>query len=106
MSLKTNTHSQRGRWERGRSLVGRGVFSPTLTQITNKLYGSIINIYWFYDAYNLCRFMSGRGHPDLRFFVMSISLNGALENSTLQKHYNLSYFSQKLFFNVKILKII
>ena len=100
-----NTYSQGSRaWERGRSPVSRGVLSPTLTQITNKLYGSIINIYWFYDAYNLCQFRSGRGHPDLRFFVMPIALNGALENGILQKHYNLTYFSRKLFFNVKILK--
>jgi len=43
-----------------------------------------------------------------RLFCLPILLNGALENSTLrnffkiQKHYNLTYFSQKLFFNVKI----
>ena len=41
-----------------------------------------------------------------RFHFIPMLLNGALENSTLQKHYNLSYFSQKLFFNVKILKIV
>ncbi len=71
-------------FKKWRSPVGRGVLSPTLTQITNKLYGSISNIYWSYNAYNLCRLVSGRGHPDLRLFVMPTSLNGALENSTLR----------------------
>jgi len=66
--------------KRGRSPVGRGILSPTLTQITNKFYGSIINIYWFYNTYNLCRLVSGRGHPDLRLFVIPTLLNGALGN--------------------------
>ena len=44
-----------------------------------------------------------------RDFYMPILFNGALENApygVLQnpKHYNLTYFSQKLFFNVKIVK--
>jgi len=95
-------HSQRGRWERGRSPVGRGVLSPTLTQIINKLYSLILNIYQFYNAYNLCRLVLGRGHPDLRLFVMRVFVNGVLENSTLQKHDNMPYFSHKLCFNVKI----
>ncbi len=44
-----------------------------------------------------------------RDFFVQILFNGALENSTLRdffknpKHYNLTHFSHKLFFNVKII---
>jgi hypothetical protein len=45
-----------------------------------------------------------------KLYFMLILFNGALENSTLRnsfqilKHYNLTYFSHKIFFNVKINK--
>jgi hypothetical protein len=45
-----------------------------------------------------------------RLSFIPILFNGALENSTLRnffqnpKHYNLTYFSHKIFFNVKINK--
>ena len=82
-------------------LVGRGVLSPTLAQITNKLYRSIsviyAYIYLFCNAFDLCRLMSDRGQSDLRLFVMP-------KWHSKQKHYSLTYFSHKLFFYVKITK--
>ena len=42
-------------------------------------------------------------HPT-GFYFMPILFNGALENSTLQKHDNLPYYLSLLFFNVKIEK--
>ena len=34
--------------------------------------------------------------------IFFMPIYGALKNSTLQKHYNLTYFSHNIFFNVKI----
>jgi len=71
-------------FKKWRSLVGRVALIPTLTQITNKIYGSISNIYWFYNACNLCRLVSGRGHPDLRLFVMPTLINRCVGKRTLR----------------------
>jgi len=105
MNLNSNMHSPRGRWERGRSPVGGDCYHTILNLIfTTKLYidnllevgAMAIAPYSFSDIKSLSAKL---------YFIPSL-LNGALENSTLQKHYNLPYFSQKLFFNVKILKIV
>jgi len=81
--------------------VGRTALCPTLAQITNKLYRSIsviyADIYLFYNAFDLCRLMSDRGQSDLRLFVIP-------KWHSKQKHYNLTCFSQKIFFYVKIIK--
>jgi len=79
----TETYVIEGK-EQGRSPVGRGVLSPTLTQMTNKLYGSILNIYCFYNTCNLCRLVSGRGHPDLRLFVMPTLIKRCVGKRTLR----------------------
>ena len=41
-------------------------------------------------------------YPNLKTDTFLMTIYCALENSTLQKHYNLTYFSQNIFFNVKI----
>jgi len=43
-------------------------------------------------------------YPNHKTDIFFMPIEGALENSTLREHYNLTYFSQKLFFNVKIIK--
>ncbi len=63
--------------------VGRVVLTPTQAQTTNKFNRSNKNQYA-----NICR---DRGNPTYGF----------LSNP---KYYNLTYLSQKLFFNVKILQ--
>jgi len=75
-------------WEQGQSPVGRDVLFPTLTQAIKqfKYLFVTLQINYKYRLFNLCRFLSGRGHPDLR------------------KHDNMPYFSQNIFLNVKILK--
>ncbi len=45
-----------------------------------------------------------RGLHPTDFYFLPILFNGALENSTLRKHYNLTSFLDLLFFNVKIPK--
>ena len=73
-----NTHFQARVWEQGRSPVGSDCYHP---------------------IYLNCK---------TDFFLMFII--GAMTNSTLRnyfqtlKHYNLTYLSHKIFFNVKILK--
>jgi len=111
MNLNSNMHSPRGRWERGRSPVGGDCYHTILNLIfTTKLYidnllevgAMAIAPYSFSDIKSLSAKL---------YFIPSL-LNGALENSTLrnffkiQKYYDLTCFSQKLFFNVKILKIV
>ena len=93
MDLNSNTHFQRGRWEQGRSPVGGDCYHTILNFIfTIKLY-----IYYL-----------------LEVGAMAIAPYGCFKN---QKHYNLhqrafprythgTYFLQKLFFNVKILRMI
>jgi len=41
-------------------------------------------------------------YPNLKTDTFFMTIYGALKNSTLQKHYNLTYFSHNIFFNVKI----
>jgi len=81
-------YSQEGAWERGRSQVGRDILFPTLTQTIKqfKYLFVTLHINYKYRLFNLCQLLSGRGHPDL------------------WKYYNLTYLSQKLFFNVKTTK--
>ncbi len=75
--------------------VGRVVLIPTQAQTTNNFNHSnknqYANIFDFIKAFYFANFCRDRGNP-----TYGISLN--------QKHYNLTYLSQKLFFNVKILK--
>jgi len=80
------------------NFVGRVVLIPTQAQTTNKFNRSnrsnknqYANIFDFIKAFYFAYFCRDRGNP-----TYGISLN--------QKHYNLTYLSQKLFFNVKILK--
>jgi len=42
-------------------------------------------------------------NSNLKTNTFFMAIYGALENSTLQKHYNMTYFSQNIFFNVKII---
>ena len=82
--INSNMHSQRGRWEQGRSPVG---CRPRLHRFNIYLFGFVGVV---------------RGLHPTDFYFMRILFNGALKNSTLQKHYNLTYFFLLLFFNVKI----
>ena len=97
--------------------VGRGtpkalpmvVLTPTKNQTTNKLNDSNQNKYA-----NICR---NRDIPTYgcfeafwrKFYFIQTQLNGAMAIAPYGfllnlKHYNLTYLSQKLFFNVKIVK--
>ncbi len=77
-----------------KSLVGYGFSLPSKP--------SLFNIGNF-DLLGLL--FVGRLKPyPTEFYFMRMFVNGVLENSTLQKHYNLTYFSQELFFNVKIIE--
>jgi hypothetical protein len=98
-------HSQRGRWEQGRSPVGRVALIPTLTYLLKYIivqwkfsYQFLINKKHLLYA-NSCR---DEGNPTYGFYFMRMFINGALENSTLQKYDNMPYFSHKLCFNVKM----
>ena len=95
--VSSNTHSQRGRWEQGRSPVGgdchhtilnlifkirfRFSFMPNVGAMAiapyglKKLHHSILSPFGFDGVV---------GDYTLRFYFMPISFNGALENSTLQ----------------------
>ena len=97
--------------------VGRGtpkafplvVLTPTKNQTSNKLNDSKQNKYA-----NICR---NRDIPTYgcfeafwrKFYFIQTQLNGAMAIAPYGfllnlKHYNLTYLSQKLFFNVKIVK--
>jgi hypothetical protein len=119
--LNSNIHSQTGVWERGRSSVGRVVLIPTFVYVSNELYRSMktlyANIFCLYGLFFYANLRRDEGNPtygfkslSARLSFMPILFNGALENSTLRilfqilKHYNLTYFSHKIFFNVKINK--
>ena len=57
--------------------------------------------------FNVCRFgfvgvVRGLHPTDFYFMPTLFNFNGALENRTLQKYYNLTSFLAILFFNVKI----
>ena len=109
--------------EQGLCPVGRVVLIPTLTYLLKYMivqwkfsYQFLINKKHLLYA-NSCR---DEGNPTYnclnikslseRFYFLLILLNGALENSTLRdffkcsKYDNLTSFSRKLFFNVKIVK--
>ena len=121
--INSNTHSQRGRWEQGRSPVGRVALIPTLIYSLKSMmlqwkfsYQFLINIkHLFYaspcrDEGNLTYGFSNIKSLSAKPYFIPILFRGALENSTLwdffnyQKYDNLTIFSLKLFFNVKLLK--
>jgi hypothetical protein len=97
--INSNTHSQAGAWEQGRSPVGRvapqALPMATSVYVTNTPYPSIetlyANIFCLYGLFiyvNLCR---DEGNPTYGFlslsaklYFMPILFNGALENSTLR----------------------
>ena len=75
--------------------VGRVVLTPTQAQTTNKFNRSnknqYANIFDFIEAFYFANICRNGGNPTYGF----------LSNP---KYYNLTYLSQKLFFNVKILQ--
>ncbi len=112
-NINSNIHSQRGRWERGRSPIGRVALIPISVCVTHKFYRSTetlyANVFCLYGLFLYACLCRDEGNPtygflslSARFYVMRILFNGALANSTLRKYDNLTYFSRKLFFNVKI----
>jgi len=107
--MNAHRYSQAGAWEQGRSPVGADCYHTTINLRFEIKYcfNNIINIsamaiapYGFLNLKSLSAKLS----------FLPMLLTGALENSTLRnflkilKHYNLTYSSQKLFFNVKIVK--
>jgi len=99
MNLNSNTHSQRGRWERGRSPVRGDCYHTIINSIfkTKSWLFFIPNVgamaiapYGFSDIKSL----------SAKLFFMPIFF---LRNFFKYSEYdNLPYFSLKLFFNVKI----
>jgi hypothetical protein len=90
----SNTHSQSEPWERGRSPVGRVALIPTLIYLLKQ---SIVQ--WKY----LCQSFKTIEH----LFYACLRRdegNPTYELFKNQKHYNMTYFSWKLFFNIKITK--
>ena len=93
--------------------VGRVALNPTSVYITNKYYRSMETLYadvfclygLLFYAY-LCRKEDiptyGCLNLSAKFYFVLILFNGVLENSTLQKYYNLTSFLDLLFCNVKI----
>jgi len=75
--INSNLYSQRGHWEQGQSPVG------------GDCYHTIINP--IFKTKSLLFFM-----PDIGAM--------AIAPYRIQKYYNLTYFSQKIFYNVKITK--
>ncbi len=75
--------------------VGRVALIPTQAQSTNKFNRSnknqYANIFDFIEAFYFADFCRDGGNPTYGFLLNP-------------KHYNLTYLSQKLFFNVKIVK--
>ena len=75
--------------------VGRVALIPTQTQTTNNPNRSnknqYVNIFDFIEAFYFANICWDRGNPTYGFFLNP-------------KHYNLTYLSQKLFFNVKMIK--
>ena len=132
MNLNSHTHSQRGRWERGRSPVGGDCYHTILNPIFKikpwlffmpnigaMAYPKGISVghrpYRFFRLHHFklsTFYFDGvvRGLHPTRLSFMPILFRGALENSTLrnflnyQKYDNLTNFLLKLFFNVKIIK--
>ncbi len=93
----SNTHSQTGVWEQGRSPVGRDVLFPTFVYITNKFHRSIktlyADIFCLYGLFLYACFCRDEGNPTYgslsllaRFYFMPILFDGALANSTLRKY--------------------
>ena len=93
--LDSNTHSQTGVWEQGRSPVGRDVLFPTSAYVTNKFHRSIetlyANIFCLYRLFLHAYLRRDEGNPTYGFLSLSarvyfvpILINGALENSTLR----------------------
>ena len=106
-----NMHSQ----TKEKTPVGRVALIPTSVYIANKFYRSIealyANIFCLYELFFYACFCRDEDNPtyrslslSARFYFMQILFNGALENSTLQKYYNMPYFLSLLFFNIKIAK--
>jgi len=108
-----NTHSK------GQSPVGRVALIPTSIYIPNQFHRSIktlyANIFYFYQIFICANLRRHQGKPTYgvqsllaRFLFMRILFDGRLKpyptDFKFLKHYNLTYFSQKLFFNVKIQK--
>ena len=92
-------------WKQGRSPVGGDCYHTTYLNCKTDFFFMLIvgamaiAPYGFFDIKSLLA----------RLLFMPISINGALKTAPYSfflnlKHYNLTYLSQKLFFNVKILK--
>jgi len=119
MRRNSNIHSQRGGWEQGRSPVGRVALIPTLIYLPKLMvvqwkfsYQLLISMkHLFYTNLRWDEDNPTYGFLDIkslsaRLSFMPILFFGALENSTLRnflKYDNLTNFSLKLFFNVKLL---
>ena len=93
----SNTHSQTGVWERGRSPVGRVALIPTFVYATNKIYCSIetlcANVFCLYGLLFYACFCRDEGNPTYGYYFMPILFNGVFvpkgihfnKNSTLRK---------------------
>jgi len=117
--INSNTHSQIKVFEQGQSPVGRVALIPTSIYIPNQFHRSIetlyANIFYFYQIFICANLRRHQGKPthgiqslSVRFYFMRILFDGRLKpyptGFKFLKHYNLTYFSQKLFFNVKIVE--
>jgi len=114
-----NTHSQTKIYAQGQSPVGRVALIPTSIYIPNQFHRSIetlyANIFYLYQLFICANLRRYHGKPTYgvqsllaRFYFMRILFDGRLKpyptGFQFLKYYNLTYFSQKLFFNVKIQK--
>jgi len=105
--------------QQDRSPVGRVALIPTSIYIPNQFHRSIktlyANIFDFYQIFICANLRRHQGKPTYnvqsllaRFYFVRILFDGRLKpyptGFKFSKHYNLTYFSQKLFFNVKIVE--
>jgi len=119
MNLYKIIHSQTKVYEQGQSPVGRVALIPTSIYIPNQFHRSIetlyANIFDFYQIFicaNLRRYQEkptyGVQSLSAKFYFMRILFDGRLKpyptGFKFSKHYNLTYFSQKIFFNVKMVE--
>jgi len=106
-------------WEQGRSPVGRVALIPTSIYIPKYLIVQWLFLCQYYlnkEQLFYARLRRDEGNPTYGFldikslsaklYFLPILFNGALKTAPykIQKHYNLTHFSQKLLFNVKIMK--
>jgi len=103
MNLYKIIHSQTKIFEQGQSPVGGNCYRTIYTTFKTKFKSLFIPII---GAMAIAPY--GAKSLLARFYFMRILFDGRLKpyptSFKFSKHYNLTYFSQKLFFNVKIVE--